>query len=320
MPRLVDPEQVAPVVGGLLGAVDVDGGPTDEQVRLLRALTTHVWDRPDLDLGTVVPLDPSGVARAIGGTDAVRRFHYLLVVLELCRHPFTAAQEARVAEYAAALALDGMGLEFCRDLAARGVAAARADHDRFEANLRVEQQEPELRTHRQRADDTDPELVERILALADLPTGTLGHALTRFYAEFGLSVPGASASELNYAFVAHDMNHVIAGYAPVAEGELALGAFQMGMNDSEVSWLLCLTNLAIHEAGVIQLGDIAPKTETLGRAGAAETFARALARGTRCTADFAVADHLAMVEVPLAEVRARFGVPPPDLATGAHLA
>jgi len=308
----VDPEQVEPVVGGLLGAVDVDGGPTGEQVRLLRALTAHVWDRPDLDPATVAPRAPAEVARAIGGTDAVRRFHYLLVVLELCRHPFTATQAARVAQYADALALDGMGLEFCRDLASRGVEAARADHDRFEANLRSEQQEPRLRTRRQRADDTDPELVARILALADLPDGTLGHALTRFYADFGLTVPGASASEMNDAFVAHDMNHVIAGYDPVAEGELALGAFQMGMNDSEVSWLLCLTNLAIHEAGVIQLGDIAPKSATLGRPGAAETFARALARGSRCTGDFAVADHLGMAALPLADVRARFGVPPVD--------
>ncbi len=319
MARLVDPEQVEPVVGGLLGAVDVDGGPTDEQLRLLRALTTHVWERPDLDLGTVARLDPAGVARAVGGTDAVRRFHYLLVVLELCRHPFTAAQEAKVAEYADALALDGMGLELCRDLAARGVVAARADHDRFEANLRVEQQEPRLRTRQQRADDTDPELVAEIMALAELPEDSLGWALTRFYDEFGLSVPGASASELNYAFVAHDMNHVIAGYPPVAEGELALGAFQMGMNDSEVSWLLCLTNLAIHEAGIIQLGDIAPKTATLGRPGVAETFARALARGTRCTADFATADHLGMAALPLAEVRARYGVPPPDPDTPAPL-
>ena len=312
MPRLVDARQVEPVLGGLLGAVDVDGGPTDEQLLLLRALATHVWGRPDLDPGVVTPLTPAEVTRAIGGTDAVRRFHYLLVVLELCRHPFSITQEEKVEEYAAALHLDGMGLEFCRDLATRGIEAARADHDRFEANLRTEQQEPRLRTRTPRDDLTDPELVELVLAMESLPDGSLGRALIRFYADFGLSVPGATASDLTYAFVAHDMNHVIAGYAPVADGELALGAFQMGMNDSEVSWILCLTNLAIHEAGVIQLGDIAPKTGTLGRPGVADTFARALARGSQCTADFAVADHLAVADRPLAEVRASFGVPPLD--------
>ena len=96
----------------------------------------------------------------------------------------------------------------------------------------------------------------------------------------------------------------------MAEGELALGAFQMGMNDSEVSWILCLTNLAIHEAGIIQLGDIAPKAATLARPGVADTFARALARGSSCTADFATADHLAMADWPLEQVRERYGVPP----------
>lgn len=310
MPLLVMPEQVESVVGGLWGAMDVDGGPTDEQAALLRAITAHVWGRPDLDPAAVVPLSAAEVARAIGGTAAVRRFHYLLVVLELCRHPFTATQQARVDEYGSALSLDGMGLEFCRDLAARGMDAARADHARFMVNLHTDQQEPRLRTREQRADQTDPELVEMILAMQRLPEGTLGRELTRFYSEFGFDVPGASSSDLNYVFVAHDMNHIIAGYDPVAEGELALGAFQMGMNDSEVSWLLCLTNLAIHEAGVIQIGDIEPKKATLARPGVADTFARALARGTRCTADFGAADHLAMVELPLDEVRARFGVPP----------
>lgn len=310
MPRLVDPGQVEPVVGGLLGAIDVDGGPTDEQVRLLRALTTHVWGRPDLDLDSTRPLSPHEVAAAIGGTDAVRRFHYLLVVLELCRHPLTAAQDARVEEYAVALSLDGMGLEFCRDLVAKGAEVARADHDRFEANLRTVQTEVQLRDREPSSDFIDPELVERIMAMESLPEGTLGHSLTRFYDEYGFDVPGATSNSLNYIFVAHDMNHVIAGYEPVAEGELALGAFQMGMNDSEVSWILCLTNLAIHEAGVIQLGDIAPKSATLSRPGVADTFARALARGATCTADFAIADHFAMAEWPLEQVRTRYGVPP----------
>ncbi|MFM8304202.1 MAG: hypothetical protein ACKOA9_07905 [Actinomycetota bacterium] len=320
MTRLVRPDQVESVVGGLLGAVDVDGGPTDEQARILAALATHVWARPDLDLATVTPLGPAEVAAAIGGTDAVRRFHYLLVLLELCRHPLTAAQDARVREYASALALDGIGLEFCRDLVAQGVEAARADHDRFEVNLRTVQEEPQLRTRTLRDDLTDPELVERILSFARLPEGTLGHALTQFYADHGLSVPGASASEINYVFVAHDMNHVIAGYPPVAAGEVSLGAFQMGMSDSEASWILCLTNLAIHEAGVIQLGDIAPKSETLARPGVADMFAQAMARGIACTGDFGAADHFAMVEWPLEEVRAHFGVPPlpavPPAATG----
>jgi hypothetical protein len=250
------------------------------------------------------------VAASIGGTDAVRRFHYLLVLLELCRHPLTEAQDERVRAYADALALDSIGLEFCRDLVAEGVETARADHDRFEVNLATAQREPQLRTSTMRDDATDPELVARIMAFERLPEDTLGFALTRFYADHGLDVPGATSSTFNYIFVAHDMNHVIAGYDPIAAGEMALGAFQMGMNDSEVSWILCLTNLAIHEAGVIQLGDIAPKHATLSRPGVADMFARAMARGVATTGDFAAADHLALADRPLEEVRATYGVPP----------
>jgi len=310
--RLVDADQVEPVVGGVLGAVDVDGGATDEQLSILRALTTHVWARPDLDLAAVTPLTPSEVRTAIGGTDAVRRFHYLLVLLELCRHPLTEAQDAQVLAYADALALDSIGLEFCRDLVAQGVDAAIADHDRFEVNLREQQLEPQYRDKPLRDDLTDPELVARVLSFERLPEDTLGYALTRFYAEHGIDVPGATGTTLNYIFASHDMNHVIAGYPPVAAGELALGAFQMGMNDSEVSWILCLTNLAIHEAGVIQLGDIAPKNATLSRPGVADMFGRAMARGVATTGDFGAADHFAMAEWPLEAVRAKYGVPPLD--------
>src|SRR5690349_10395652 len=49
-------------VAGLLAAIDVDGGPTDEQLAVLRAFVTHVWKRPDLDLATVTPLSPGELA------------------------------------------------------------------------------------------------------------------------------------------------------------------------------------------------------------------------------------------------------------------
>jgi hypothetical protein len=35
-----------------------------------------------------------------------------------------------------------------------------------------------------------------------------------------------------------------------------------------------------------------------------------LRTGSRCTGDFTTADHLALVEVPIDEVKAQFGIPP----------
>src|SRR5262245_21802106 len=58
MPRIVPPEMVEAAVGALLGAIDIDGGGTDEQLDVLRAVVTHLWERADLDLDAVTPLDP----------------------------------------------------------------------------------------------------------------------------------------------------------------------------------------------------------------------------------------------------------------------
>lgn len=310
MTKLVSPDLVEPVVRGLLGAIDVDGGPTDEQLAILSAVTRHVWDRGDLQLTDLAPFGPAETARIIGDTPAVRRFHYLLFLLEICRHPLTEAQVNRVEAYAAALSLDGMGLEMTRDLIRVGVERARADAARFQADLAVIDAEPAFRDAATRGDFVDPRLFEALDHFATLPEGTLGREFLAFHERFGLDAPGSTHSNSVYLFFSHDMNHVIAGYDPVAEGEMALGAFQMGMADTDVSWLLCLNNLAIHEAGILQFESIAPKAETLARPGVAETFAIALRRGTQCTADFASADHLALADLPLEEVRARFGVPP----------
>ena len=65
MPFLVGPELVEPVTRSLLGAIDVDGGPTDEQLAVLRAVVTYLWERPDLDLARLAPLGPGEAATAI---------------------------------------------------------------------------------------------------------------------------------------------------------------------------------------------------------------------------------------------------------------
>jgi hypothetical protein len=47
MPYFVAAEEVEPVVRGLLGVIDVDGGPTDEQLEVLWSITDHLWKRAD---------------------------------------------------------------------------------------------------------------------------------------------------------------------------------------------------------------------------------------------------------------------------------
>ena len=96
MPFHVPSEAVDPMLAALVGAVDVDGGPNREQVILLCAIAEHVWGRPGFDPAAVTPLDPSGAADALADPLLRRRFHEIVIALEVCRHPLTETQVARI--------------------------------------------------------------------------------------------------------------------------------------------------------------------------------------------------------------------------------
>jgi len=63
MSRVIDDELVEPVVRTLLGVIDVEGGATNEQLAVLRALVHGLWGRPDLDLDA---LEPSALVQGSG--------------------------------------------------------------------------------------------------------------------------------------------------------------------------------------------------------------------------------------------------------------
>ena len=160
-------------------------------------------------------------------------------------------------------------------------------------------------------------LVEELTALAEdanferISTDDLGHAFVEFHTRNGLTMPGADIHTPAH-YVSHDMNHVIAGYEPTGPGEIALGAFTLAMCDNDANWIQFIASLSIHEAGIVQHGEIMPKASTLSRPGATDLLADAFQRGAQCTSDFSQAEHLTMVDWPLADVRAHFGVPAAD--------
>ena len=230
--------------------------------------------------------------------------------LEQCRHPLSKAQVERVDEYARALSLSGSGLEITRTMVNEGMERAKEDFKRFERDLEMDQRELSLRDRILLDDGTDPELGKLLLSFESLNDDTLGRALLDFYHRNGLGIPGVSAAKVNYVFVAHDMNHVIAGYEATSEGEMALGAFQMGLADTDANWMLCVANLAIHETGLVHFHHKEPEIGVMARPGVADMWASALDRGTRSGVDFTAIDHLALAGLPLDEVRDRLQVAP----------
>jgi hypothetical protein len=313
MSEILAPELLEPVLGALRGAIEVDGGPTAEQLAVLGAVSVGCGGPPDLDPAALPPVGPDAAAAAITDPRSRRRTRELLVLLELCRHPLTDAQVEQVDVYASALGEAGPGLTAARDLLRQGATAAAADMRRFIRTATPELAEVSLQGYG--ADGPDPEadaaLGRRLRALHDLAPETLGHQYVEFYVRNGIALPGEGPDRPNL-FVGHDMCHVIAGYEPTGQGEIALGAMQLAVTDSDAHWIALLSNLAVHEAGFLATAPVVAKTGTLTRPGAVELLADAFRRGAACTGDFTTADHLALVELPIAEVRARFGVPPLD--------
>jgi hypothetical protein len=309
VPFAVPADHVDAVTGALLGAIDVDDGPTAEQLAVLRAVVTHLFERPDLDFATVARLGPVEAAGAIPRGAARRRMNELMVTLELCRHPETEAQIARVEEYAHAMDVGGPHLEICRTWIEEGTERATEDFDRFYADDLPQLSEPSLRDDYLHLDAPDDALAARLEALHDLPEGTLGWHYVEFYRRNGLTLPGRD-THFPAHYVSHDMNHVISDYEPTGPGEIALGAFTLAMNDNDANWLQFVANLVIHEAGLLKHGEIMPKASTMTRAGATDLVGEALSRGARCTSDLSQADHLSMADWPLASVRSYYNVVP----------
>jgi hypothetical protein len=308
-PQHFAPEDVDVFVAGLLGAVDVDGGPTDEQLAVLQSFVAHLWKRPDLSLATVTPLRATEVADLLP-TDAARlQFCEMVMTLELCRHPQSAAQVDRAEEYAATLGVTGIAMETTRTALEHGAAAAAADLERVYGEILTEVSERSLRDRYLKLDAPDPELTAQLRALADLPPGSLGRAYLAYYERHGFVLPGDDV-HLPAHYVNHDMNHVITGYGPTAPGEIARSGFLMAASSSRHNWLEFLLTLSIHESGVLTHGEIHAKFATLSRPGVSDLLGEGFDRGRQCAVDLSQVDHLAIAGESLTSIRERFNVVP----------
>ena len=312
MGLLLDPALVQPVARGLLGSIEANGGPTEEQRRLLQALISHLWQQPQVHLETLEPLAPEELAALL--PDAITRsaVHQLQMTLELCRHPQTPEQLSLGEAYADALGIASAVRQSTRDWLCEGVDAAVADVGRTFNHFLPLRSEPFLAGQLPSPQAPEPQLVAKIQSLDQLPEGSLGQSLLHYYQLFGFPMPGQEASPLNHLDVAHDMTHVIAGIAVTDVGEIALSAFQLAMHDNPVNQSALLASLMTHEVGITSLNpSIEPIKASLDSPGACQLLAEELERGSHCRADFSLVDHWALAPRPLAEVRQQFGVRPP---------
>lgn len=305
---------VEPAARLLASAIDLGDGGTAEQRRVLELVVHNIWHRPDLDLSSLEPMsiDEAEIFRS----DAIvhRRLRMFLVLLELCRHPLTAEQVARVDAYASAIGeIEDVGLDMARDLVGKSREEA-AEHFWLAWNSSMAAlSETVLLERLERIGAVDPELAGMLRKMIELPRGTLGREYVEFYMEHMFEFPGEGVANPAF-FVAHDMTHLIAGFGPTGPEEVALSAMQLAMNDSDEHWMLLLASMAAYEVGISSgATDFVGKEGILARDGASEVIFEGFERGSKCSGDFSTADHLSMAHLPISQVREMYSVPAPSV-------
>lgn len=304
---------VEPLLRLIRSAIDVGDGGTPQQRGMLVDLARVVFGIADLDPDSLAPIDPAEAGDRFDSVTVRRRARMFLVLFMLCRHPLPSDQVDRVEEYVAALGGDDgdPGLVQARAMADAAILEITDDLHRAWDSATDRMSEATLRDDYRNTETTAPELVERILALRDLPRGTLGREYVEFYREHGFALPGEEPGVPAF-FFGHDMCHLIAGCGPAAHEEIALGAFLLAAREDETHWAYLLGVMAIMEYGAYAPTNFVTKVGTLARPGAMEAVLGAVLRGQQCYVDLLAVDHLAMAHLPIAEIRRRFNIAEPD--------
>ena len=297
--REIHPDLAPYWLGGLLQVASVDGGPTDEQLRIIQGLL-----RGYFGIDTAIDL-PLLAADEIGKyiTDAGSRYRWVqaMIVLEFARHPASEQLVTAVESAAAILGIDEPMLLVARRAAEHDHALLMTDWKRFARGTPVQ---PALRGR------PDAENAARLASLRDCASGTLGRAFADFYTRWGLEYPDV-AEPMGVNLISHDFSHVLSGYNPnEAIEEVALSAMIVSATNGESHFSALTASMALYEAGSFDVLDITPTKGVLSRPGSPEIFADAMRRGASCTADFVALDHLALADEPLDVLRSDLGIPP----------
>ena len=307
MPINISESNATLVIRACLGSICGPDGPTDEQLPILNAIGTHFWALPSVDLSPEQAFTPEEAAAAITDERLRRRTRELMVLLELCRHPLEASHEQRVEDYCHALDGDGPGLALTRNYVMDGADAAIADWMRRFTEKAPEMMEP-LMIELSQADEAEVavrlgELTEALHASAP---GTLGAEFVSFYDRNGFTFGPESIPMMG-----HDMSHVIGGYDATPEGEICLGAMKLMKlmkSDSDIHWIELLGSVMIHETGILLEG-YTEGEPPLRNPENIELIMRAMDRGRETKIDFSTGEHLSIIDWPIEDVRAHFGIP-----------
>lgn len=318
-----DAAEARVIAGGVAAAVAPGGRLTSLQRMLIESIT-------DSMTGFVVPggsvprLDPEAFARAIADRDAGFRARMVqfMLVCALVLNPLPEEVVARVESYARELCVNDAMLRVAQEYSHGSLGLALVD---FERSGYMETWDPThadaLHTAGALSDAweqsfADPDLGRRWELLRDLPEGSLGRSVVNFYDARGFEFPGRPGSAPPL-LAQHDWMHVVAHYGSTVEAEIEVFAFIARANDDPRAFSLLAMVISLFETGYLAKGAGLFEYDRghLSHAGMAVRLADALRRGALVGAhaggpDLLRVDWFERAHLPLAEVRAEFGVVP----------
>ena len=258
------------------------------------------------------PIDTSQVAHVIIDPHHRKRLLQLAIVMTMVERDITARQQQTLQSLASGLSVNERGLRVLHAAASRHQFLARLDMTRRMMGNMVEPvyREEGIAGVKKimgslffRKGGEDPALAWRFRQLGLLPQDTLGRAFWEHCTQRQFGFPGEPGA-IPLRLVFHDFGHVLAGYDTTPAGEIQQGAFQAGFVRTDGFMFLLFVILHFHWG--VKVTPIADANEGLFDI---PLVMRALQRGAACTVD--LSDHWdfwEVVEVPLEEVRARYGV------------
>jgi hypothetical protein len=330
LPSAADVYEVPPdaaeariVAGGVAGAVAPAGGLTSLQRLLLESITESMT-------GFVVPaskvprLGPNEFATALARRNRGfrERMVQFMLLCSLVLKPLPDDVVTRIEEYARELNVDDPMIRVAEKYARGYLGLALVD---FQRSGYMEAWDPAhssaLHTSSElseawQACASDESLAQRWEALRDLPDGTLGREVVKFYDARGFVFPGRPGSAPPL-LAQHDWVHVLADYGSTVECEIEVFAFVSRANDDPRGFSLLAMVISLFETGYMASGAGLFEYDPghLSHRGMATRLADALRRGALCGwhgggQDLLARDWFADAARPIDEVRAELAIEP----------
>jgi ubiquinone biosynthesis protein Coq4 len=311
--------ELIPVALAAIKTVATARGELHPTQRTMLALVQLLLLGTDIDIDALQPITPTQLAEAVRGLPGAERIVRGMVLACLARGDVSVDDATRVESYARALGVEEHVVTNLRQLAEGHLALLRYDVNRRaftgQAIAQARENEGVLGVLRAAASRVglieDAATAARFDALAELPAGTLGHALHAYYMRNQFPVPGRRHALPAFAVV-HDLCHVLGDYGVDGGGEVEVVSFQAGfMKHDPMSTVLFIV-LQAHLN--VRLVRIAPGNEhALDDPALLERAMRAFRRGTDVRVDlFDHWDYAPLLAVPLDDVRASLGIASKD--------